>query len=302
MTKYDFMNKLDTESICEDLVVELKENKLPLILWGCGDVADAVFNYLTINNISISQVWVEGCSESPNFHGFIPKSIQEVLAAYQEFNVILGHSHYEKGEKIKALYPQIHNVYYVFSVHYEQYNKVTYSEIEKEADRFVQLYNNLADNTSKENLFAYLNTKLTGNATHIINIYSEELTFFNNDVYRVSEQEIFLDIGAYNGDTIRDFIAETNNRYKKIIAIEPDIKNFMDLNRYLVNRRLRRVVPSMIGAWNCNEELSFNTGNEQISSIVQGNDILKDSDKLTIFAAPIDDIFGEENITLIKIN
>lgn len=296
------MNELDTENICEDLIVKLKENKLPLILWGCGDVADAVYNYLTINNISISQVWVEKCSEPSNFHGLIPKSMQEILADYQKFNVILGHSHYEKGEEIIELYPQIQNVYYVFSVHYEQYNKVAYSEIEKEADRFVQLCNNLADNISKENLFAYLNTKLTGDAAHIINVYSQELTFFNNDVYRVSEQETFLDIGAYNGDTIRDFISETNNSYKKIIAIEPDVKNFIDLNRYLAERRLRRVVPSMIGAWNCNEKLTFNTGNEQISSVAQGSDILKDSNKLTISAAPIDDVFGEENITLIKIN
>lgn len=302
MTQYEFRKKLNVENICEDLIIRLKSEQLPLIMWGCGDVADAVFKYLQYNNINISQVWVDNWSGKQKFHGLIPNSIEAISKEFHEFNVILGHSHYEKGKKIKEFYPQIKNVFYVFSVHYEQYKKISYNEIEEVEERFIQLYDCLADNDSRENLLVFLKTKLTGNADYIINRFSQEMSFFNNDVFTMTDHEVFLDIGAYNGDTIREFIVETDNKYEKIIAIEPDIKNYIELNKYLASNCLKNIIPSMIGAWNCIEQLSFNTGNEQISSIAVDSKILLNSEKLIVYASPIDNIFGEEKITFIKIN
>ena len=83
------------------------------------------------------------------------------------------------------------------------------------------------------------------------------MSFFNNDVFTMTDHEVFLDIGAYNGDTIREFIVETDNKYEKIIAIEPDIKNYIELNKYLASNCLKNIIPSMIGAWNCIEQLSL---------------------------------------------
>ena len=94
-------------------------------------------------------------------------------------------------------------------------------------------------NDSRENLLVFLKTKLTGNADYIINRFSQEMSFFNNDVFTMTDHEVFLDIGAYNGDTIREFIVETDNKYEKIIAIEPDIKNYIELNKYLASNCLK---------------------------------------------------------------
>lgn len=217
MTKYDFLRSLDNDKIYEDIIITLKDSKLPLVLWGCGDVADAVYKYLSLNNILISQVWVDGDTEIKNFYGFVPKSIQEILEIYNEFNVILGHSHYELGENIKKMYTQINNVYYAFSIHYEQYDKVPFEEIERNADGYINLYNRLADNKSKDNLITYLNTKLTGNVKYIIDKYCEEMNFFDNDIYKLTNHETFLDIGAYNGDTVKIFLHVTKNQYKKYL-------------------------------------------------------------------------------------
>ncbi len=302
MTKKDFLSNLDNDKICEDIIVCLKKSKLPLVLWGCGDVADAVYKYLFLNNIMISQIWVDGDTEMNNFYGFKPRPIKEILEIYDKFNVILGHSHYEKGESIKDMYTQINNVYYVFSIHYEQYDKVPYEEIERNVERFINLYDRLADNKSRDNLITYLNTKLTGNVKYIIDKYSEEMSFFDNDVYKLTSYETFLDIGAYNGDTVRDFLNVTNYQYKKILMVEPDIINYIELNKFLASQHLHDVVPSMVGAWNCTKELEFNTGNEQISSINTGDSILKDSDKSIIYVSPLDDLFGKEEISIIKIN
>ena len=118
----------------------------------------------------------------------------------------------------------------------------------------------------------------------------------------MSDREVFLDIGAYNGDTIKLFLEETDGKYKKIIALEPDDKSFLELNEYLARERIRNVVTSKTGAWNRQENLLFKTGNEQISSVDMGDNILKASNTITIYADRLDEIFGEEEISFIKIN
>ena len=54
-------------------------------MWGCGDVADAVFKYLQYNNINISQVWVDNWSGKQKFHGLIPNSIEAISKEFHEF-------------------------------------------------------------------------------------------------------------------------------------------------------------------------------------------------------------------------
>ena len=96
-------------------------------------------------------------------------------------------------------------MYYVFSIHYEQYALVKYEDIECEADRFVNLIDKLEDNKSVDHLLVYLNTKMTGNSEFIFDVYETEMSFFKKNVYEVTDREILLDIGAYDGDTIREF-------------------------------------------------------------------------------------------------
>ena len=43
MTKQEFLNGLDKDNIAPDWVSQIKDETLPLVIWGCGDVADAVY-------------------------------------------------------------------------------------------------------------------------------------------------------------------------------------------------------------------------------------------------------------------
>lgn len=302
MTREQFLAGLEKDKIQEDMVQQLKKESLPLVLWGCGDVAEALYQYLKQQEISIDAVWLDADFEQMTFHGMQTKRLEQVTAEFPKFNVILGHSHYDKGRKLPEKIPQIQKVFYAFSIHYEQYEKVPYEQIEKEADRFVWLCSQVEDEQSVHNLMAYLNTKMTGNADYILDSYEKPMSFYNNDVFQMSDREVFLDIGAYNGDTIKLFLEETDGKYKKIIALEPDDKSFLELNEYLARERIRNVVTSKTGAWNRQENLLFKTGNEQISSVDMGDNILKASNTITIYADRLDEIFGEEEISFIKIN
>lgn len=58
--------------------------------------------------------------------------------------------------------------------------------------------------------------------------------FFPKDILPRSKQdEFFIDCGAYNGYIIKDFLKYCNYNFSKIIAFEPDLRNYAELNKYI---------------------------------------------------------------------
>lgn len=302
MTEQEFTGRLEPNKIRRDLATQLKGEELPLIIWGSGDVAEAVCGYLKEKGIVFDGVWSDGMDQGMKFHGHTIKSREEIKREFPRFNVLLGHAGYDQGKELPKQMPQVSKVFYAFSIHYEQYEAVPYKCIVKEANRFVWLCNRVADEKSVDNLLAYLNTKMTRNVAHIINTHDKRMNFYRNDVYELSDQEVLLDIGAYTGDTIQLFLRETDNKYKKIIALEPDNKSFLELNEYIASKRLKNVTTSKLGAWDKEKDLVFKSGNEQISSVETGKHILADSDMAIIHASRLDEFFKAEGISIIKIN
>lgn len=59
--------------------------------------------------------------------------------------------------------------------------------------------------------------------------YSEDDQYFPEDIIEIGEDEVFIDGGAYTGDTIQQFVdtlKKAKRRYKRIIAFEPDKANY----------------------------------------------------------------------------
>lgn len=53
-----------------------------------------------------------------------------------------------------------------------------------------------------------------------------------SDILRLGKNENYLDLGAYNGDTIKEFLHFSGNEYGSITAVEPAPRNFKKLMEY----------------------------------------------------------------------
>ncbi|MGB8265774.1 MAG: FkbM family methyltransferase [Candidatus Velthaea sp.] len=53
--------------------------------------------------------------------------------------------------------------------------------------------------------------------------------YFPKHLCPIRTDEVFIDCGAYDGDTVELFVEETGGAFKKIIALEPDPANFAKL-------------------------------------------------------------------------
>lgn len=94
--------------------------------------------------------------------------------------------------------------------------------------------------------------------------------YFPNDIIKLKENEVFLDAGAYDGDTFFEFSSRVNNKYNKYIAIEPDPKNFELIKFNLKTSKNVIIEPFAVG--DKHEFLNFNsTGGEGASINNEGN-------------------------------
>lgn len=73
-------------------------------------------------------------------------------------------------------------------------------------------------------------------------LYSWDDQYFVRDLVRVEDGEVFVDGGAYTGDTIRQFLTMAEKecvKYRKVIALEPEAANYRMLKRaYGKNQRI----------------------------------------------------------------
>ena len=118
----------------------------------------------------------------------------------------------------------------------------------------------------------------------------EENEYFNKDFFEINPDAVFIDGGAYNGDTIKKFIQFQKNRFKKIYAFELDIENYSKIDSAQFDNRVRLF---NYGLWNEETEISF-MSSETGSSIADiGNKIAK--------CVALDDII-KEKVTFIKMD
>ena len=54
--------------------------------------------------------------------------------------------------------------------------------------------------------------------------------YFPPDLFELSDRESFVDCGAFDGDTYKDFHRVTRGRFQRYVAIEPDARSFERLN------------------------------------------------------------------------
>jgi FkbM family methyltransferase len=53
--------------------------------------------------------------------------------------------------------------------------------------------------------------------------------YFRDELCALKEDEVFVDCGAYDGDTVRSFLKHSRGRFQKVYAFEPDPANFQKL-------------------------------------------------------------------------
>jgi FkbM family methyltransferase len=154
------------------------------------------------------------------------------------------------------------------------------------------VFDNLEDDESRKQYLAQLEYRFQADFA-CIPAADTKNQYFPSDVIKLGENEVFLDCGAYDGDTLVAFLKRTNNKLKKYIALEPDPENYKKLQARVSQypEGQVEVFPYAVGDENCT--LKFNaTGGEGAG--------LSEFGSIEVECKTIDDKFYEYKPTFLK--
>jgi FkbM family methyltransferase len=106
------------------------------------------------------------------------------------------------------------------------------------SERLIKVENLLADKKSRETLLACIEYRVNGTAipNHLFSEYDQ---YFVKGIIELLDEEVFIDAGAYTGDTLQQLLDTARmqkKRIKKIVAFEPDEDNYQMLSAFYGKR------------------------------------------------------------------
>lgn len=113
-------------------------------------------------------------------------------------------------------------------------------------------YELLADEESRREFRAQIRWRCLLDYDRLPQPHPHAEMYFPPDLLQLSSEEAFVDCGAFDGDSIRAFLAKSGNSFRHIYAFEPDPANLRELRSYIatlsagIAARIR-VLPYAIG-------------------------------------------------------
>lgn len=233
----------------------VRETSLPIVLYGMGNGADMIMDVLEEIGVTVSDIFAsDGFVRGHSFRGHKVLRYAEVCEKYEDFIILMTFAVHDAPtlEYIRRMNTE-HTVLSP-TVPIAGKGLFTLDFIRENEEQFDRAYELLADEKSKSDFVDILNFKISGKIEYLFSCQSEKSKLYET-VFPLTENETIVDLGAYDGDTIREFLSVTNGKYRKIYALEPDEKNFRKL--CAKTEALENIERYNFGAWDKEETLYF---------------------------------------------
>ena len=233
----------------------LKDSDKPLVLYGMGLGAEKIMSELEqrgmrADDIFASDEFVRGHS----FKGYKVLRYSEVYEKYKDFNIVLCFaSHIDEVIDRIAEIDSEHTVF-APDVPVAGGGLFTREYITENEEKFEKAYSLLADEESKRVYKDILNFKVSGKIKYLLSSFCDKSKVYS-DILNLNENEEIIDLGAYDGDTIKEFTAATGGKYKHITALEPDKKSYKKLLKNTDG--MKNISTLNMGGWNKRDTLIF---------------------------------------------
>jgi len=163
-------------------------------------------------------------------------------------------------------------------------------------ERIKLVANILADEKSKNILLGLIKFRQTHNKKDFPFYPIKEEQYFIKEI-KFNKEEVFIDCGAYIGDTIYKF-EKRCREYKQIVAFEPDSINFDKLKEKYENNKKITLINACVG--DKEGKLTFSSSQGQGSGVVAG-DLYGKQNVISIPVKTIDDL-NLEMVSFIKMD
>ena len=233
----------------------LKNDGKPVVLYGMGLGAEKIMATLDGYGIEVADIFAsDGFVRGHSFKGYTVLKYSDVCEKYDDFNVVLCFaSHLD--DVIENI-SRIDSEHTVFAPDVPVAGGGLFSReyIRENEGKFDLVYSRLADDESRRVYVDVLNYKVSGKIKYLLRSFCDKSKVYS-DILRLEANENIIDLGAYDGDTIAEFLTATGGEYDYITALEPDEKNFKKLLKN--TEELFDITCLNMGAWDKKDTLIF---------------------------------------------
>lgn len=235
----------------------LAGNNKPVVIYGMGNGAEKIMCTLDSYGIKVSDIFAsDEFVRGHSFKGFKVMKYSEICEKYNDFNVVLAFA--TQLDNVLDRIKSISREHAVFApdVPVAGCGLFTLEYVKENEDKFDFVYNHLADEKSRQVYLDIINFKISGKVDYLFRSFCDKNEVYR-DLLKLNDNEIIADLGAYDGDTIREFTAFTGGKYRHIYALEPDAKSFKKLKTHTEN--MTDIDIYNMGAWSKRDTLIFDS-------------------------------------------
>lgn len=277
----------------------LRQTHKPVVLYGMGNGADKILDWCEENDVRVEGVFAsDEFVRGQQFRGFTVERYDALRARLgDELLVVIAFAS-ERPEVLER-FVQLAHTTQVVAPHlplFDETETVSIAWLAKYEHELQQVYDRLADAASQEVFAATLNYKLSGKIEYLFDCTTQR----EEDLRQLvapTEDELYMDLGAYNGDTINELGCLTDWHWQEVLAVEPDRRNC---------RKLRALAQSLAaeglavevheaGIWSEVGELGFSDSGGRQSTFIGAQ-------KRTVPVTTIDAVADGRAVTLIKMD
>lgn len=286
-------------NIKTDLWHYLAECKRPIVMYGMGNGADKIIAVCDKYGVEISDFFAsDGFVRGHSFHGKTVISYSAMKEKYDGQNPIVLLSFASSLSEVMSLFKKVGKECELYAPDVPVFGETlfTIEFFENNRDRFSEVYNSLADEESKRIYKNVISYKLTGNIAYLWDSESDKAQVYE-EILDCKNIKTYLDLGAYNGDTIREMLLY-NPQLQSAIALEPDARNFRKLTEYAQTVNNCDIKCINAGAWNENTTLLFDaSGNRNAGVVSKGNIVSKIKE---VSVVSVDSVLNGASVDYIK--
>lgn len=268
----------------------------PVVLYGMGNGADQIIDWCDKQKVKVAGVFAsDEFVRGQVFRGHKVETYAAVKERLGDFLIVIAFA--SESPVVLKRFKELSEMHETVAPHLPLFpgdEIVTLDWLQRHQQELQQVYVNLADDWSRMVFAAVLNYKLSGKLRYLWLCETERLDDLQS-IFNWSETETYADLGAYNGDTIREFLQLTNNRYKRIIAAEPDRRNYKKLAAYVEASGLPEVKIVEGAIWKESAELFFSDSGGRQSTLLTGR-------QRRVQAVDIDTLLQDESVTYVKMD
>ena len=226
---------LDILKTLESSWDRLKNSQKPIYIYGMGDGCEKILHKFKLMDIECNGIFAsDDFVRGQEFAGFKVQRLSDVEKSCNDFIVVpaFGSSLPEIMQRLENIADKHILIMPDTPVAGEEY--FDKSQLLNRFSDVQKVYELLADDLSKDVFIKVLSYKITGDISYLKKVFSQPDEAYEK-ILRLCDHEVYVDLGAFTGDTVKEFLNHTENKYNKIYALEPDKKNFRKCIKNLIN-------------------------------------------------------------------